>query len=342
MVNESALNKYRESFAPFLHLKISKAAEEIKKIHDLSDDYIRRIVWALRKETPTELKNARIQAATELIKEGRESEAIRILQGLHKKDYQPTEKPPGYYMVIGCPHFPWNNKRQWSMNLEIIKDLGDELQGVILAGDVMDMHSISRHAKGKITMPGWTLSQEYSQTNTQLDRLDKAIGNRELIKEFLYGNHEMWWAENQKEVQAVKIGEGAGVDSPKKALRLTERGYNVQTNYKTAFVTLGDLEIIHGTYVNIHAAHKHLQVMKRSVMFFHTHRIGSYHEGDLGSYNCGFSGDKEEPVFGYMDRNQKSNWANGIAMVYLDQNNISHVQQLKWRDSYFFNGKLYA
>lgn len=246
------------------------------------------------------------------------------------------------WIVIGCIHFPFHNKPFWNATLKLIEYLVSEnkLAGIILNGDVIDAHSLSRHNKGKITIPGLTMSEEYRLTNIELDRLDRILTS-DVQKHYLYGNHEMWYSQYMSETDSHKLGTDV-VKSPKEALRLAERGFIVQENYKTAHVILGDTEVHHGTYVNKHAAAKHGETMRRSNVFNHTHRTGSYLEGNMYSYNLGWMGDKDQPVFSYMDRIQKETWTNGFGKIDIDSDNISHVQQITWKNNKFiYNGKVY-
>jgi hypothetical protein len=241
------------------------------------------------------------------------------------------------WIIMGCVHFPFHHKQAWNASLNLIADIRPT--GFIGNGDMNDMHSISRHNKGRITIPGLTLEEEYRLTNIEIDRLDDALGNVE--KHWLYGNHEMWYYDYMAQSDNHKLGQGV-VKSPMEALRLKERGYKVQTNYKIAHVVLGDTEVHHGTYVNKHAANKHAESMRRSNVFNHTHRTGSYMEENIYSYNLGWMGDKTASVFGYMDRIQKETWTNGFGIITVDEDNVSHVEQVTWKNNRFiYGGKEY-
>jgi hypothetical protein len=260
---------------------------------------------------------------------------------LHKSVNKPvSEQQEGTHLVIGCVHIPFHHKGTWNAFLEIANSLGDELKSINLIGDITDMHSISRHSKGKITIPGLTLWQEYEETNKELNKLEEAI-HPNTNKHYLYGNHEDWYNQHMAEVDNAKLGNDV-IASPLEAMSYRERGFTVQTNWKDAHITLGDIELIHGTYCNIHSAKKHLDVMKRNVMYVHTHSVGIYTEKDLCSYNIGWAGDRDSKAFGYMTRIQKEKWRNGFASVYVDSNGKSHPNQLLWTNGgIHFRGKLY-
>jgi hypothetical protein len=241
------------------------------------------------------------------------------------------------YIIMGCMHMPWHNKQLFNAMLNLAKHLKSKglLTGIILNGDILDMHSISRHGQNKITMPGWDLQREYNEANKEFDKIDEVFDGLEKV--FFYGNHEMWYYDFMSNPNNFKLGQGV-VASPEAALKLKERGYNVHNNYKTAHVKLGDSEIIHGDYVNLHASHAHASRMKRSVIFAHTHRAGSYMEQDIEAYNIGWGGDKNAPVFGYMTRVMKETWKNGLAVGNVDSDNLSHITPIIWKNNKFYFG----
>ena len=143
------------------------------------------------------------------------------------------------------------------------------------------------------------------------------------------------------EVDNAKLGSGV-ISSPMEALNYRKRGYTVQTNWKEGYISLGDIELIHGTYCGVHTCKKHLEVMKRNVAYVHTHSIGCHTEDKIASYNIGWGGDKSSKAFGYMTRIQKEKWRNGFASVYVDNNGKSHLNQLELiNESVHFRGKIY-
>jgi len=241
----------------------------------------------------------------------------------------------GLHVVSGCWHFPFHNKAFFESFLNLVGELSGRIVGFHLIGDIIDNHSISRHNKGRITIPGLTLSTEYAEASKSLNRIDKALGDKQIIKNYFWGNHEDWYNQEMGRVDQAKLGKGV-VKSPTEALKLIERGYDVQENYKTARYTLGDIELIHGEYVNEHAAKKHLDVMKRSVMFVHTHRMQQFHTEKISAFNIGWGGDKDMDVFSYTTRVHKELWKNGFALVYVDEVGKSYVTQLE-----FINGKIF-
>jgi len=134
--------------------------------------------------------------ATALISAGKIEEAIDLLTRVEKEvdkpSYTTSKFKDGNYVVLGCSHLPFHNKEMWTATCKLIADMED-LKGIVLAGDILDMHSISRHSKGKIRLPGYTLAREYNEANLALDELDAAIGDRKIIKEYFYGDNADWY-----------------------------------------------------------------------------------------------------------------------------------------------------
>jgi len=253
----------------------------------------------------------------------------------------PEYKEPGYYLITGCWHAPFINLNLFSCFLQLFEYLTKEdlLKGHFIIGDFLDMHSISRHNKGKITIPGLLLEDEYDAGNTILDRLDQI--NPDIEKLYLYGNHEAWYDQRLAEVDMAKLGKKV-VKSPAEALFLEERGYTVLTDSVNAEATLGDTTILHGHWCNKHSAHKHLTELKRNAVFVHTHRQNSYADSHCRVLNLGWMGNKEAKVFNYMSKQQKEAWRNGFGAIYLDEDGKSHAIQIDFNNNKIvFGGKVF-
>lgn len=246
---------------------------------------------------------------------------------------------PGVYVLMGCTHVPFHNKPFFNAVVNMIKDT--KPTGLVLAGDFMDMNSVSSHDKGqKPIAPHVTLSWEYTEGNTALDILDAAADWK--VKHYLYGNHEdRFWRETRK-ADTAKLG--SALINPTTALQLRERGYQVQEKWKEAKVYLGKhLEVVHGEFCNISTAKKHMDAFRTSIAFFHTHRIQSYMEGDTAGYNLGWGGGIDEGAFGYASKAQRNTWKNGIGVVTIDELGGYHMQQVIWHnDRFYYNGKMYS
>lgn len=248
-------------------------------------------------------------------------------------------KPKGHFtVVIGCTHIPFHNKKQFDATARLTNWLSSRVTTDFVAdGDILDMNSISRHNKGKVAkQPGLTLGEEYRLANVEFDKFDWSSIRH---KTYLYGNHEVWYYAHMAEVDNAKLGEGA-VKSPKEALKLEDKGFNVLVNYGQDTHHIGDLLVVHGYLVNKHSAMAHLEVYKENVLFFHTHRNQTYTDSgpnntQITAYNAGFGGQREMVAFNYMDEGSKRKWKNGIAVTYTNELGHTTVDLLDWKDERF-------
>lgn len=233
---------------------------------------------------------------------------------------------PGTYFVTGCSHAPWHNKKMYESIFKYLKKEVD-LQGLILAGDIVDLNSLSAHDKGKISIQGVTLDWEYKEANKFLDQFDelKIKGT----KDYIFGNHEDRYNRVVKDSDVAKYGEA--LKSPMEGLNLLKRGYNVYKDWKNDAIHLGThLDICHGEFLNVHTAKKTIDTYRKSVLYFHTHRFQIYVEGLVGGFNMGFGGDVNAPIFNYATRAMKNSWVNSSALVTLDEHGYYHVEPLMW------------
>jgi len=269
------------------------------------------------------------------------AEARKTIRGGNKKQVAPIgnfRNAPGTYLVTGCLHAPWHNKAMYDSVFNYVSKEVD-LQGLILAGDFLDMNSLSFHDKGSTPIQGVTLAWEYAESNKLLDQFDDL--NIKGTKDFLYGNHEDRYLRLMKKSDEAKYGKA--LISPEEGLKLKERGYSVYTKWKDDCIKVGEhLDIYHGEICTLHAAKKTIDVYRRSAMFFHTHRFQMYVEGNMGGYNMGCGADLSAPIFGYATRAMKASWVNSCALVTLDENGFYHVQPMTCMENkLFINGKNY-
>lgn len=239
----------------------------------------------------------------------------------------------GFYVIIGCEHVPGNNKQMWEARLTMLKKYSNKIRGLIIAGDFMDFNSLSTHDKGKNL--NTTIDKELEAGNRALDDLDRVLP-KNCIKVYLMGNHEDRHYRQLRDPDYIKSG---SQNDPVKRLKLKERGYYTLENYNEATIELGShLEIIHGIYYNQHCAKKHIDAFRKSTIFFHTHRVQSYIEGQVGGFNLGGGFDKSNEIFNYASKAMKNSWNNGFGLVYLDKQSNYYVQQIIWYKNKFTLG----
>lgn len=258
----------------------------------------------------------------------------RLIEGLRKSTHQ-------IWLILPDLHRPFHNGKIFNKILQLISDIGTNLYGINLCGDYLDLYTLgSYNADSLGLLRGIDLGFEYEDGNEGLDALESAT-HKGVKLQYLFGNHEDRYLREVNKGDRAKYGDA--LKSPVEALKLSERGYEFKTNWKDDFFTLGKhLDIIHGIYTNVHSAKKHLDMTNHSVMFGHSHRIQAHHSGDRASFNIGCLADIKNKVFNYMPRFQKNVWANGFAMVHINDNGEYFAEQVNiWNDSFYARGRIY-
>ena len=243
----------------------------------------------------------------------------------------------GLHLVISDCHIPFQNHKLMNGLYELLSDIGKDIVGFHIIGDFLDLNSLSRHDIYKRTaIPGITLDSEYADGNEVLDNFDNLLPDN-CWKTFLYGNHEDRHSRWMSDVQNAKTP----LVAPDIALKLKDRGYEVKTNWSQDFIKVGShLELIHGSYLNTYCAKKHMDVLRGSVMFGHSHKIQNYIEGNQGGFNIGGMYDINSPAFNYASRAAKAQWQNGFAFVYIDSVGDYYVNQITANDGKFVYGNV--
>jgi predicted phosphodiesterase len=242
--------------------------------------------------------------------------------------------------ILFDAHVPFHRRPLVKKVCRAIKDT--KPSGLLLGGDFLDCYSLSSHIRGSVYfLKGITLQGEYDAGNEVLDQLDAALGNRKVTKHYLWGNHEDRFLRYLQDGDNSKVGEA--LVSPTKALRLKERGYKVKENWRDDSVRLGRyLDVVHGTWCSENSAKKHLVEYQSSVMFGHTHREQMVRHGDRAAYNVGGLFDKDSKGMAYVPRVTRQKWANGFAVVDVDERGYYHAQPVQvYNDSFVLDGKLY-
>lgn len=261
----------------------------------------------------------------------------KALKGFHVPE---IKDQVGMHILLGCNHVPFHHKQLHRGIIELIKDHKDKIKGFHLLGDFLDLNPLSSHDKGRFTaVPGLTLNDEYQIGSDLLYDFDHVLP-KDCWKTYLYGNHE----DRYNRWMSVMDNAKTPLISPEEGLRLWQRGYNVKTSWKDDFITIGnDFDIFHGIYFNIHNAKAHLDRLRRSCAYVHTHRIQHYQEGQMSAYNIGACADFNARAFNYATRPMKSQWANGFAINMVDDSGRSNVTQIQVDPlgHFWFGGKRY-
>lgn len=280
-----------------------------------------------------------ISSTTKVVKEAvRQRERQMIISSSLKGVVNKHRNTPGTYYITGCAHAPWQNKRMYDANINYLNKEVD-LQGIILAGDILDLNSLSSHDKGKVPIKGVTLDWEYKEANKFLDQFDelKVKGT----KDYIYGNHEDRYNRIVKDSDVAKFG--SSLISPDEALCLKARGYNVYKDWKNDVIHLGPhLDVMHGEFFNVHTCKKTIDTYRHSALYFHTHRLQVFVEGLVGGFNMGFGGDIDAAIFNFASRAMKNSWINASCNVTLDKDGFYHVEPLMFiNNKLIVNGKEY-
>lgn len=248
------------------------------------------------------------------------------------------ESLEGIHLVIGCVHVPYHNQVLVDAILQLIKDHYDKVIGFHIIGDFLDLESLSSYNKDNKDISGLTLGKEYYSGNQILDLFDSALPPN-ITKTFIYGNHEARYIKVCNDVKTYKFADA--LKSPEEGLKLTDRGYTVLTNWQEDFVQVGKYQIFHGIYCTQNPSKSHIDKIKQSCIFAHTHRISQHYEGCLHGLNIGTLCDIESNGFKYLSRVERSFWKNGFGIV--NVNNIgSQAEVIVCENNhFFFGGKKY-
>jgi len=309
-------------------------AKKLKKLYgiELKPNSFARLIRAFL----TWNKTKQAQPIEEPVKVAKIEENKPIQRDTKPKRKQDNEVKT--YLVAGCFHFPFHNIKLFDSFLKIINYLGDNLDGIVINGDYLDLMSLSSHAAGQNILPGIDLQVEYSSGLDGLLSIDKAITHSGVRKMFNWGNHEDRYKRHMNNSDNSKYG--SALQSPTDGLKLHELGYEVNEDWKDGYFTLENkVDVFHGIYCNKYSAGKHLEMFQRSCVFNHTHRIQSYFSNGIAAFNGGTMAEINNKAFSYMPRSQKMQWENGFNVVRFDSGGNEYIQQLTARNNKFiFDG----
>ena len=256
-------------------------------------------------------------------------------QEIEKVPYQQHTIPEGRHLCISDLHIPFVNQ---NILLKIVKMLQDNtFVGLHILGDFLDMSSLSKYDLTKVNK-GVSLSDEYIIGNFWLDILTKYLAPN-AYKSFILGNHDARYYKYMQSSDASKLGNA--LLSPTTALSLVDRGFAIEENYPDGYIQLGDIQLIHGIYLNSNHPKIHIQKLRSSCMYGHSHQQLTYSENGLTAYNIGYLADKNAPIFSYSNRFEKANWREGFAVINY-HNNTTYVEMIECKNNMFiYNNKLY-
>ncbi len=239
------------------------------------------------------------------------------------------------HLVISDIHIPFENTVLLEKIAKLMEDNKEQIAGFHIAGDFLDMLGFNSHEKDVVPMKGYSVGIEYEIGNGWLDIFDNSLLPN-TIKSFLYGNHEHRIFSHLKNINNSLYRDI--IKDPTEALNLRNRGYNVYNNWKEDSIKIGNLEVIHGFYLNQNLVKSHMNKLKNSVMMGHSHKLSCQVEGKISGYNIGFLGDKESDGFKYANRFERTDWTNGFAVVYVEPNGDFKVNLIDCTNNEFWFG----
>ena len=242
------------------------------------------------------------------------------------------------YFVLSDFHRPFHNKVVWNKLMLLLKE--KKPTGVVLNGDYLDMFTLgSYNAESLHNLRNITLEEEYDDGLKGIIEINNAV-SKNCKKMYLWGNHEdRYFREIQKKDNSKY---GNALKNPNEALKLKETGWEIKTNWKDDYFSIGDLDVTHGTFFSVHVAKKHLESHENNIMFGHCHRVQEFTLGNKSGYAIGWLGDPESKYFHYMPRLVRKNWRNAFSVVTVIDG-VSYVQVIKINEdnTFYFNGKKY-
>jgi predicted phosphodiesterase len=222
-------------------------------------------------------------------------------------------------LVMSDIHFPFENRNALDRALEI--GVKERVEQIILLGDVIDFHSISRFKKDPKTR---NLKKELQRTRQFFTRLRKLFPKAKII--FMEGNHEL----RLKHFLWEKAEEFSDLEELTLASLLHFKKYGIIDNIKDTF-KIGDLTLCHGHTLkgtlSAYPSRTAYIAAKTSVLFGHCHRVSFYETRDINnktykSYSLGCLCQLSAEYAPH------SEWTAGCAIIKLMSNNRSKVELL--------------
>lgn len=251
---------------------------------------------------------------------------------------QPKKADNGIHIVIGCVHVPFHNKELLSKLLKLIEDQKDKIKGFHIIGDFLEMKTLSPHNYNEVDLSGLTLGQEYKAGNEVLDMIEKILP-KNIQKTYIYGNHEHWYNRYISDIRNYKTADA--IKSPEQALDLGKRGYVIKNDWKEDFVTIGKYQLLHGIFCTQNPAKAHVDKLKNSCMFAHTHRVGQHYDINLHGVNIGCMIDISSKAFNYLSRIERAGWKNGFGIINVQDDYSQAEVVVCENNNFFYGGKKY-
>jgi predicted phosphodiesterase len=180
-------------------------------------------------------------------------------------------------VVIPDQHFPIHDEVAVKVVLKALELIKPDI--FINLGDVGEWESVSAWKyKGKKLPPLEFqlpfVDEEIKEVNKQIDRFDAVLDKIKCKERYiLAGNHDEWldsFGENHSYLHEYNF---------KDACRWEDRGYEYRRYNEV--LTIGKQSFVHGAYVTVNHAKKHLDSYGTNLIYGHTHDIQRYSSTSL-------------------------------------------------------------
>lgn len=249
--------------------------------------------------------------------------------------------PERTYLVCSDVHVPGHSTAVMDAFMAIGRDISAD--GVVVAGDYLDLNEVSRHSAGSVAnLEGRRVADSFTAGREMLKRIAHEIDCTDNY--YVDGNHEdrirRWLHAGDN---AVWMGNAAmEID---KALELRDLGFQYREGWPEAHVQLGHLIVTHGRFTNKYHAAKHIDTWRCAVMYGHTHRPQLAYAPGFKSQQVaiglGHCADPDGDAMSYAPT--PNDWCNGFGLVSVRASGVFHAEQINfYEDVTSFGGQLYG
>jgi predicted phosphodiesterase len=218
-------------------------------------------------------------------------------------------------VVIPDQHFPIHDEVAVKVVLKALELIKPDI--FINLGDVGEWESVSAWKyKGKKLPPLEFqlpfVDEEIKEVNKQIDRFDAVLDKIKCKERYiLAGNHDEWldsFGENHSYLHEYNF---------KDACRWEDRGYEYRRYNEV--LTIGKQSFVHGAYVTVNHAKKHLDSYGTNLIYGHTHDIQRYsgtslHDGAIFAQSLGCLKDMSSEKNRWL-RGRLHNWNHCFGIV---------------------------
>lgn len=220
------------------------------------------------------------------------------------------------FAIISDVQIPFQDKEVLDLACRFINDIKPD--GIIMNGDIVDMHSLSSFDKNPLDAP--RLEQEIKEAGELMARF-KRIPK----KIWIGGNHE----HRLEKYIWKKAPEFAGLDSLGFPVLFKLKDFGFEWLPYGKWIELGKLVVTHGNLVSRHSAQtarNHMEKYGTSILVGHVHRLGAFYKRDMRGEHVAFENGclcRLDPEY-----DQFPNWIHGLSIVHTFPNGLFNVQQV--------------